>query len=302
MSNKKPWVLLAPAKINLHLWVTGLLDDGRHTLDTSFAYVDVYDRLHIQTCDTLEVHCSNPALDGESNLVYHVLHALRQRYGIDAGLDVYIDKCIPDQAGLGGGSSDAATALLAACSLWRIPISLHELMAFATPWGADIPCFLFGQTSHATGIGEQLQCNPNPLPGGAVCLAKPASGLSTKAVFEHFDGYDALTIQTMLASVRAASLQGCFVGQNMLEPSACSLLPELKTLLRSLRKFSQTAWMTGSGSCCVALCQQQDEAKKLAEHVKADQHANWTIVGRLLDKHPLYHLIMKHAELNNNGA
>ncbi|MDQ6976022.1 MAG: 4-(cytidine 5'-diphospho)-2-C-methyl-D-erythritol kinase [Mariprofundaceae bacterium] len=299
MNKKNAWLLPAPAKINMHLWVTGVLDDGRHTLDTSFAYVDVYDTVHVLPCHALRVHCSNTALNGEYNIVYRVLQALRQHCGIATGLDVYIDKKIPEQAGLGGGSSDAATALLAACKIWNLSISLGDLIAFATPWGADIPCFLFGKSSYASGVGEQLQMNPNPLPDKALCLVRPSMGLSTKIVFEYFDRHDGLTAQTMLASLRAASLQGAFFGTNMLESSACSLLPEVGQLLRHLRRVSDTVWMSGSGSCCIALCNHKNEAKRLANQMKTLDNPCWTHVGRLLDEHPLHYLITKHEHLDH---
>ncbi len=285
----------------MHLWVTGVLADGRHSLDTSFAYVDVYDTLHIQPCDTVQVRCSNAALSGEHNIVYRVLQAFRQHCRIDAGLAVYIDKKIPVQSGLGGGSSDAATALLAACKIWGVTISLDDLIAFATPWGADIPCFLFGKPSHACGVGEQLRNNPNPLPNQPLCLVRPSKGLSTQAVFAQFDCHDALTSETMLASLRAASLQGGCFGTNMLESSACSLLPELRQLLHDLRRFSNTAWMSGSGSCCVSLCNNQDEVNQLADQVSTLDGGCWTHIGRLLGEHPLYHLIAQHACLNNGA-
>jgi len=141
--------LPAPAKINLHLLITGRDARGFHLLDTSFAYVDAADVLHVGIADDIRVTCSDPRLNGEDNLVHRVLHALRERFDpqpgshVRRGLHVHIDKHLPSQAGLGGGSSDAATALLAANRLWGLNLDSAALIDFASPYGADIPCFLF---------------------------------------------------------------------------------------------------------------------------------------------------------------
>ncbi|MFQ5582501.1 MAG: 4-(cytidine 5'-diphospho)-2-C-methyl-D-erythritol kinase, partial [Mariprofundaceae bacterium] len=179
----------APAKINLHLKVIGRRDDGLHELDTSFAFVDIADQLAVRPCSELKVSCSARHLEGEENLVHRALTAMRSQFGVNAGLEIHIEKHIPEQAGLGGGSSDAATAIMAANDIWQLGLSTDELIRFATPLGADIPCFLFGQASLACGIGEQLSVYPWPLPDGYFLLACPGDGLSTAEVFRHFDAY-----------------------------------------------------------------------------------------------------------------
>jgi len=297
------WVLPAPAKVNLHLWVTGVLADGRHTLDTSFAYVALFDMVHVQPAPTLRVRCSIPALNGEDNLVYRVLDALRQQYGVSDGLDVYIDKKIPAEAGLGGGSSDAATAMMAACRLWQIDASLAELIDFATPWGADIPCFLFGQTSRASGVGECLKPLQQALPEGVVCLARPGAGLSTKEVFNDFDQDYVLTQDMSLASLRAASQQESPIGENMLQASAQRLLPALSVLLTSMRQHSDQVWMSGSGSTCIAICANQEAAQELVNDVSTHALADWTWCTRWLNRHPLQDWMQdNHQHRPNNGA
>lgn len=296
LPNNNSWILPAPAKVNLHLWVTDILPDGRHALDTSFAFVDVADQLHVHRSTRLEVSCSSPHLSGPSNLVYRVLESLQKKYHVQDGLSIHIEKKIPEQAGLGGGSSDAATALLAASTIWGLNLSLQTLIDFATPWGADIPCFLFGRSSLASGVGEKLTVNPQPLHKAAVLLARPAEGLSTKAVFDHFDAHAALTMQQTLATMRAASQSASSIGQNMLEASAVSLLPELDPLLTQMRSDVRKAWMSGSGSCCISLCDSMAEAEQLAEAVSRDHLASWTHVGHLLTEHPLpqhYRLVDK---------
>lgn len=288
-----PFTLLAPAKINLHLRVTGLRDDGRHTLDTSFAYVDLHDDLKVQLAPDLHVRCSYSHLEEQNNLVFQVLDAMRQRYTPANGLDVHVEKRIPEQAGLGGGSSDAATAMLAANHLWRLDLPISELIELATPYGADIPCFLYGQASLAAGIGDRLRPLPGPLPHQHIVLAHPGTGLSTAAVFHRFDevaGHQLThTIRADTMPARPDRWKGMPfpVGDNMLEPIACELCPGLVPLLAAMRRHVHRAWMSGSGTACVALLDDEGQAGKLAASLQQAGLAKWAYAGRLLATHPL---------------
>ncbi len=298
----------APAKINLHLYITDILTDGRHALDTSFIFVDCCDVLHIKASPMLSVRCSENKLSGEHNLVFQILHALREKEHIQQGLDIFIDKKLPSQAGLGGGSSDAATALMVANAMWHLNYTTEQLIGFATPFGADIPCFLFGQASLAQGVGEQLCPYPETFTDSYVCLAKPISGLSTKGVFQQFDSMlesqkiNALNIHSQSPltpsisadKMRAASQGKVAIGENMLEKSAQALLPEIEPLLHAMRQQASLAWMSGSGSTCVALCSSLQNAEQLANHLQHSGQANWTHAGRLLSRHPAFE--------DNNGA
>lgn len=279
-------VLPAPAKINLHLRITAILESGMHELDTSFAYVDVTDSLCFEPAADLAVGCSVPELAGPDNLVYKVLAALRNRYGIRDGLHVHIDKRIPAQAGLGGGSSDAATAIIAANRLWQLGMPLDAMIEFAAPYGADIPCFLFGQASQAHGIGEKLQPYDKPMPAGSALLAWPGTGLSTAAVFRHFDHSEAGRTLTLPGATDTMRRGPARLGENDLEAAACALSPALARLLQHLRKHSQQAWMSGSGSACVALFDESGEASAMASQLQERGLASWTHAGRLLDTHP----------------
>jgi len=281
--------LTAPAKINLHLYITAIRDDGMHELDTSFAFTEACDILSVEASDQIQVSCSKAHLGGEKNLVHKVLQAFRAKYGIGQGLKVHIEKLIPEQAGLGGGSSDAATALLAANRLWKIHASSEELIAFAAPYGADIPCFLFGKASMAHGIGEKLQPYPCKLPEKQLLLAWPGMGLSTAGVFRHFDqsvanGHRTLTSPEGVDTIRRDLSS---LGENDLEGSACSLSPEVSQLLQHLRNHSDKAWMSGSGSTCVALFDNRHQASDMADALKQLGLATWTHVGGMHDFHPL---------------
>ncbi len=281
---------IAPAKVNLHLAITDVRANGYHELDTSFVYVDVGDELHISLADELMVSCSDVMLSGQRNLAYQVLSAFAQRFNINQGLHVDIDKRLPSQAGLGGGSSDAATALMVANELWQVHCSQDELIAFAAPFGADIPCFIYGEASLAKGVGEQLSAFPHLIPNEAIVLAWPGKGVSTTAAFSHFDEkyFHALTDESRAAKVRARSDADSFVlGYNDLEKSAVALCPPLKDMLLAMRKQSVRAWMSGSGSACVALCHSSAEAQSLVDDLTSKALASWVHIGCFLPKHPM---------------
>ncbi len=274
--------LTAPAKINLYLHITAIDKHGMHELDTAFAYTEACDLLSFETHDQLQVSCSKAHLSGKKNLVHQLLQAFRDKHGITQGLKVHIDKHIPEQAGLGGGSSDAATALMAANKLWHLNASTEKLIEFATPFGADIGCFLYGKASLATGIGATLKAYPHTLPSQFLLLARPDSGLSTADVFRHFDS--TLTTPFRLDTMRRDSPS---IGENDLEASACKLNPTVAQLLVELRKKSDRAWMSGSGSTCVALFDTHQQALKMSEALQTEGLASWTHIGNIRDIHPM---------------
>jgi len=279
----------APAKINLYLRISGVRSDGMHELDTGFAYTDLCDQLRISIAESIQVTCSLSHLSGEKNLVHQILVAFRAKHGINRGLHVHIDKHIPQQAGLGGGSSDAASALMAANQLWGIQADKDTLIDFATPFGADIPCFIFGHASLAGGMGEKLQNYPSALPSGVLLLAQPATGLSTAEVFRHFDrSYHldrTLTVPETLDTIRRDSPPQT---KNDLEASACELNPDVASLLQGLRGYSDKVWMSGSGSACIALFEHQVRAKEVAELLKQQQIAAWSYIGCIKRVHPMF--------------
>jgi 4-diphosphocytidyl-2-C-methyl-D-erythritol kinase len=278
----------APAKINLHLRVGGILPDGRHALDTSFAFVDIADRLDIEPAAAIEVSCNRPHLSGPANLVHRVLEALAAEHGVAMGLKVHIDKQLPEQGGLGGGSSDAATALWVANRLWGLDLGSDALIRFAAPMGADIPCFLFGEASLARGVGEQLSPYPSPLPDTSILLAHPGEGLSTAEVFRRFDAlHKPPRTDTIAARSEQAAIGGIAIGENDLESVACAMSPGLSRLLAAMREHASTAWMSGSGSTCVALVGDAGQGRALAGELAKRGLAVWTHVGRMRRFHPL---------------
>ncbi|MDX8402580.1 MAG: 4-(cytidine 5'-diphospho)-2-C-methyl-D-erythritol kinase [Mariprofundaceae bacterium] len=286
MNAPRSLTLPAPAKVNLFLHVTGRRNDGLHELDTAFAFVDAQDTLHFTPSDAIEVTCSDASLNGEHNLVWRVLTRFSEACGARGRLRVHIDKRLPAQAGLGGGSSDAATALLAANRIWGANWPTERLIAFAAPLGADIPCFLFGHASRARGIGERLSPYPDPIPAQPLLLAWPGEGLATARVFAHHDAHTAvaLTPQQGGDTMRAPSRH---LGANDLEEDARALSRRLARLLGAMRDASDHAWMSGSGTCCAALCADAAQGRYLAGALRRKGLAAWTHVGRLLARHPL---------------
>lgn len=286
MSNMYP----APAKINLHLAVTGITEEGYHTLDTSFVYVDIGDTLDVTLSDTLRVRCSDETLSGEKNLVHQVLSAFQRKHGVNLGLDVFIEKKLPAMAGLGGGSSDAATALWVANQLWGVGSSTEALIDFSVHFGADIPCFLYGKASQAYGVGEKLSAYQGVVPQQSIVLAWPGEGVSTAAAFAQFDQnkFHALTDEKTVATVRARSGAASFeLGYNDLEKSAVALCSPLLALLTVMKEKSERAWMSGSGSACIAVCDSSKQAYALAKYLQKHKLATWVHTGVFLPDHPL---------------
>ena len=280
----------APAKVNLHLAVTGVTNHGYHTLDTSFVYVDVGDALTIALSEELNIRCSDDTLSGERNLVHQVLSAFRHEHQVNLGLDVFIDKKLPAMAGLGGGSSDAATALWVANQLWEVHCTTEELIDFSVKFGADIPCFLFGKASQAYGIGEKLTAYQGVVPQQNIVLAWPGEGVSTAAAFVHFDQneFHTLTDEKTVATVRARSGAVSFdLGYNDLEKSAATLCSPLLAMLTTMKEKSERAWMSGSGSACVAVCHSSKQACELAKYLQKHKLATWIHTGHFLPEHPL---------------
>jgi len=280
----------APAKINLYLRVLNKLTNDYHSLATSFAYVDAMDQLEISSADDLRVSCTRNHLSGPDNLVYRVLAELRQRHGIRQGMHVHIIKHIPEQAGLGGGSSDAATAIIVANRQWNLGLSSQDLIEFAAPFGADIPCFLFGRASIATGIGEHLAPLDTDLPSDHCLLAYPGVGVSTAEVFRHFELQAELTRNRQPDNIRALSDSNSNIdrlGLNDLQAIAIKLCPSIGNLLRVMHSAGGISWMSGSGSACVGMLASRNTEITLARNLQSRGFATWTHVGKLMTMHPM---------------
>lgn len=237
----------APAKLNLFLHITGRRADGYHLLQSVFMLIDWHDTLHFEhrAGGKLSREDLGPALPAE-DLVVRAARALQQATGCAAGAHIRIDKRIPAEAGMGGGSSDAATTLLALNRLWGTGLKLQALERIGLALGADVPFFLRGSNAWVEGIGEQIR--PITLPAARFAVLKPARGLATQDIFRH----PALKRDSEPAIISGFAANPFGFGRNDLEPVAQQLCPEVGEALRWLEAQGLQGRMTGSGSAVFA--------------------------------------------------
>jgi 4-diphosphocytidyl-2-C-methyl-D-erythritol kinase len=275
----------APAKLNLFLHVVGRRDDGYHLLQTLFRFIDLNDTLHFTLRDDGQV-CRLNALEGvppEQDLCVRAARLLQQESGCKLGVDIEVEKRIPMGGGLGGGSSDAATTLLALNKLWGLGLSRERLMAMGLTLGADVPVFLFGDNAFAEGVGERLQAYS--LPDAWYVVLCPPVHVPTAKIFTHSE----LTRNTISMTMRALPKGQAFrTGRqaglnNDLQAVACKLYPEVAEHLAWLACFAP-AMMTGSGACVFAEFATEAEAKAVLQQLPPDMRG---FVAHGLQQHPL---------------
>lgn len=268
----------APAKLNLFLHVTGRRDDGYHLLQSVFMLLDWHDTLHFELrpagdLSREDIGTPVPADD----LVLRAARTLQTATGTRAGAHVTLDKCLPAQAGMGGGSSDAASCLLALNRLWNTGLSLAELERLGLALGADVPFFLRGRNAWVEGIGERI--TPVELPSRRFVVVKPPAGLETAAIFRD-PMLQRDTEPAILSGFAANPLQ---FGRNDLQPVAERLCPQVGEALRWLESQGLAGRMTGSGSAVFApLAPGQSPSRPPAEWI------GWTVreCGNM-EVHPL---------------
>jgi 4-diphosphocytidyl-2-C-methyl-D-erythritol kinase len=268
----------AYAKVNLALEVLGLRPDGYHEVQTVLQTVSLADELTFQLAEGLSVSSDHPAVPGdERNLVFRAGRALQQKFGLRQGARVAIKKRIPVGGGLGGGSSDAACALVAMSRLWGLSPSFDELEEIAGTLGSDVPFFLRGGTCLAKGRGELLEPLP-PLPPCFLALAFPGFGVSTAWAYKNLkdQGSWALTkegecIKIVVSFLESGNLQGIARSLfNRFEEAVFPAHPELANLKQALlRAGSEGALLSGSGSTVFGLFGKRKEMKALVAELKA---------------------------------
>lgn len=237
---------IAPAKLNLALHVRGKLADGRHAIETLFAFCTDGDRLSGEPADAISLSITGPFANdlpaNEDNLVIRAAKALANQASVADGAALTLDKRLPPASGIGGGSADAAATLRLLTAMWRIDPAHAE--AVAPRLGSDVPACLLSLPARGESGGERLTPIAMPdLSGTPVLLANPRVPLSTADVFENWDGID------------RGPLDDWRDGRNDLEPAAIALVPQIETVLAWLRTRpgATFARMSGSGATCFAL-------------------------------------------------
>jgi 4-diphosphocytidyl-2-C-methyl-D-erythritol kinase len=280
----------APAKLNLFLHVIGRRADGYHLLQSVFALIDWCDTLHFERRSDARLarHDLGAALP-EDDLCLRAARALQSASGTSMGADISIAKQVPWGAGMGGGSSDAASTLLALNRLWQLDWQLSRLLALGLKLGADVPFFLAGHNAFVEGIGEQL--TPLALPPLALAVIKPAASIETRAIFDSpllARNTDAVILAGLLADVGMSGITQGF-GRNDLQRAAEAQCDEVAQAAQCLQARFGNSRMTGSGSAVFARAGMSDDTSgQPMATMPPDLPAGW--VGRMcrsLEQHPL---------------
>ncbi|MEP6964228.1 MAG: 4-(cytidine 5'-diphospho)-2-C-methyl-D-erythritol kinase [Polaromonas sp.] len=285
----------APAKLNLFLHVTGRRPDGYHLLQSVFMLIDWSDTLNFELRTDGLISRTDLAPPGSlcdggvealpvEDLTVRAARALQAASGTSLGVHISIEKRIPSQAGMGGGSSDAASCLLALQRLWGVRLPPEKLRALALSLGADVPFFLSGSHAWVEGIGEKI--TPVGLPAACFVVVKPAAGVSTQDIFSAPELKRSTETATMLGFAAYAEGQenlifrGFEFGHNDLQPVAQEICPQIKQSLDWLGMQGLEGRMTGSGSAVFA--------QILHDTDLAAAPGDWKIRKcRNLERHPL---------------
>ncbi|MYM63222.1 4-(cytidine 5'-diphospho)-2-C-methyl-D-erythritol kinase [Pseudomaricurvus sp. HS19] len=272
--------LPAPAKLNLFLHITGRRDDGYHTLQTLFQLLDFGDQLHfdLRQDDVVTLQSELSGVPAEENLIVRAARLLQRHCNCTLGADIRLDKHLPMGGGIGGGSSDAATTLLALRQLWQLPLGMDELAELGRQLGADVPVFVRGRTAWAEGVGEVLQ--PIDMAEKWFVVLTPDCHVSTAQIFSHKD----LTRDHSDITVAAFLEQG---GVNDCQPLVRKLYREVDKALLWLEQYAP-ATMTGTGASVFAAFGQQQEAEAVLAKAPADLQG---FVARGVNHSPAHRLL-----------
>ena len=270
----------APAKLNLFLHVTGRRADGYHLLQTVFRFIDRADTLRFAPRDdgAIVLATPTPGVPPDDDLTVRAARLLQSATGCRSGATISLEKNLPMGGGLGGGSSDAATVLLALNHLWQTGLTRPELERLGLALGADVPVFVHGRNTFAEGVGEAF--TDVELPPAAYLVLHPAVHVPTAAIF------GAPELRRDTPAMRAADWRPG-QGRNDLEPVACARFPEVARHLDWLRAQAPGALMTGSGACVFAAFPDRAAAQAILARRPAGM-AGWVASG--LEAHPLANL------------
>ncbi|WP_420821021.1 4-(cytidine 5'-diphospho)-2-C-methyl-D-erythritol kinase [Pseudidiomarina aestuarii] len=283
-----PLTLPAPAKLNLFLHVVGRRPDGYHALQTLFQFLDFGDSLNFTPIaePKVTIQCSQTDLAGPNNLVNRAVALVQNEFPKHwRGLRIDIDKRLPTGGGLGGGSSDAATTLLALRHFWQLPLSMTDLASLGLQLGADVPVFVNGQAAFAEGIGEQLTpCQPQ---SPWYLVIHPGVSVSTQSIFQHPD----LPRASALIQPQHWTWENT---RNDCEPLVRQLHPEVANALDWLVEYAPSR-LTGTGACIFG----RFDSQTAATDTLAQLPAPWTgFVARGLNESPVCSLLRQASTVN----
>jgi len=266
----------APAKLNLFLHIVGRRQDGYHLLQSVFRFLDYADSLSFRVRDdgVIKRDYTLAGVPEEDDLCVQAAKLLQRMADTRLGVEITLEKKLPLGGGLGGGSSDAATTLMALNRLWKLGFTREKLQHLGLQLGADVPIFVFGQNAFVEGVGEVLQ--PISLPPAWYVVLAPKVNISTAEIFADPE----LTRNTNRIKITAFSTAR---GHNDLEPVVCRKYPQVAQHLAWLKLFGE-ARMTGSGACVFAEYATEKEAREVLAQLPGQMSG---FVARGLDRHPL---------------
>ncbi len=269
---------LSPAKLNLGLKVVGKRPDGYHLLNTIFCLIDLFDQIEIQIIDKPQISLieHNQAWSYTTDLGYKAAKLLQQATDCQFGANIKIKKTIPSGAGLGGGSSNAATVLLALNHLWQLNLPQNRLIELGKILGADVPFFIYGQNAFATGIGDIF--SPITLKDEFFVLVQPEFHIPTKSIFSAIKHFSKASDES------TASKELLNNPHNDLQDVAIKLYPQLTTIIDDLKCFGNPI-MTGSGSAIYLSFYNLKDANKVAQEIGKSYN---TYLVKNLSKSPVF--------------
>ncbi|RXJ73865.1 4-(cytidine 5'-diphospho)-2-C-methyl-D-erythritol kinase [Veronia nyctiphanis] len=275
----------SPAKLNLFLYITGRRENGYHDLQTLFQFVDYGDTLTITPNESGTITLS-PDIEGipcEDNLIYRAASALKTHANSSLGAHIHVEKVLPMGGGLGGGSSNAATTLVALNYLWQTNIDEDTLANMGLALGADVPVFVRGRAAFAEGVGEKLQ--PADAPEKWFLVTKPAISIPTAAVFGHSDLPRNTPYRSLTELLSTKHENDC-------EKIVRELFPEVDKALKWLLEYAPSR-LTGTGACVFAEFDSEQEAREVHKNLP-----DWLsgFVAQGVNRSPLLSALSDYAD------
>ncbi|MDP1575024.1 MAG: 4-(cytidine 5'-diphospho)-2-C-methyl-D-erythritol kinase [Coxiellaceae bacterium] len=277
--------IIAPAKLNLCLHITGRRSDGYHLLDSLFVFTTLGDEITISPAETLSMTIDGPfhtVIDTpiENNLVYRAALLLKQKFNVSTGAHIHLSKQLPVGSGLGGGSSDAAVTLKALNAFWKLNADASLLAEIGLSLGADIPACLYQKSARISGIGEIIEPLSTEFNASPVLLIKPPESLSTPAVYKQYATSNrpfSKKIQHLETVNFDTFIKQMHEAHNDLEEPAIALMPSIQDLLALLTEQPGCLLtrMSGSGSTCFALFSNKYDVKNAKKMLQTRLPHHW---------------------------